>query len=80
MTICQRCQAGLGQVDYFIELFAAQEQLWCDRSPLYDKMKHRQGAVYAEMAVSLFAFDTNWKLRIESRNEQLPDGRYIFQL
>ena len=26
---------GGGQVDYLIELFAAQEQLLCHRSPLY---------------------------------------------
>ena len=46
---------GGGQVDYLIKLFAIQEQPWCHRSPLYHKMKHRQGAVYVEMAVPMFS-------------------------
>ena len=37
---------GGGQVDYLIELFQAQKQLWCDRSLLHNKMKRRRGAVY----------------------------------
>ena len=44
-----------GQVDYLIELFADQEQLWCDRGLLYHKMKDRRDAVYAEMAVTVFS-------------------------
>ena len=48
-----KCPGG-GHVDYFIELFATQEQLWCHRSPLCNKIKHRRGAVYAEMAVPVF--------------------------
>ena len=52
-----------GQIEYLIDLFAVQEELWLIKHPQYYKMKNRRFVVYTKMATEMNKhFNTNFWL------------------